>query len=271
MPFIFTISNTPRIGDQVILHLEDGNGVEAAYTYDIEQGDSVQDVVDALMGLVNAGVLFTAEPQAEYVQPGLLINQVTTNNYGGFSGDLQIILGAESASPAQTISFDEESNAFESFLSYAPEMFGVIGTLMLAYKGGDLYTFDSDTYNQFFGEDYESTVTFVFNDKPLLKKTWNSISQVGEGIFDAPLIYTDTKSYAAQRQESNLLPSDFILMEDNPTAAFLRDINSIGGIIDGEILKGNLCVVKLRKQDAGNLIYLSLVSARYINSPNTGV
>ena len=269
MPFLFTISNVPRVGDSVNIHLEDGDGVIVNYPYVVQDGDSLQDIVDALMLLINTDIYFTAVLQTMYAQPGLLINQVTTNNYAGFSGIFTIVLGPESVSPAQTLSFDEESNAFESFLAYAPEMFGVLGVLLIAYKGGNLYTFDNSIYNRFFGVDYESSVTLVFNDKPLLKKTWNAISQVSSGIFDAPVIYTDTKSYGNQRQESNLIESDFTLMEENPEASFLRDTNSIGGIIEGDFLKGNICVIKLRKADAQNLIYLSLVSVRYLNSPLT--
>ncbi len=52
-------------------------------------------------------------------------------------------------------------------------------------------------------------------------------------------------------------------------AAFLRDIHSIGGIINGSFIKGNYLVVKFQVENASNLVYLNEVSVLTKDSPLT--
>ena len=52
---------------------------------------------------------------------------------------------------AYTLSFNEPSNTYESFLSYHPEMMVTLGALLITYKGGDSWTHNSDKYNNFYG------------------------------------------------------------------------------------------------------------------------
>jgi len=167
------------------------------------------------------------------------------------------------------LSFDEETNAFESFLSYHPENMCALGTQFISWKDGELYTHDNSQYNFFHGVQYDSTITLVFNVQGLEKKTWESITEVANTIFDCPVIYTNSESFAGQRQETNLSESNFKVYEGNPSAAILRDINSRKGRINGDTMKGNYIAIKFRKQNASNLIYLSIVSVKYIDSPLT--
>ena len=188
--------------------------------------------------------------------------QQKVNNY-------VLALEAGNGSPAYTLSFDEETNAFESFLSYHPEMMVSIGTLFITFKDGQLYTHDSTTYNEFYGGNYESNVTLVFNQNPLEKKTWESITEVSSGVFDCPLIYTNTLTRPGQRQESLLVVNNFKAYENNFSAAIRRDINSAKGLVNGDFMKGNYMVIKFRISDASNLVNLNMVSVRYIDSPLT--
>lgn len=144
-----------------------------------------------------------------------------------------------------------------------------LGTQFVTWKNGELWTHDSDTYNNFYGRQYDSTITLVFNVAGLQKKTWESITEVASDIFDCPVIYTNSESYSGQVQQSSLIESDFKVYEGNPSAAIKRDANSIKGLINGDTLKGNYIAIKFRKQSAANLIYLNIVSVRYIDSPLT--
>lgn len=248
MPFIFTISNEPLPGDEVIVTLTDGDDNTEAYGYTAVEGDTAQDVVDALMSLINADVYFVAIPQTTYAQPGLSISQVTNNNYGGFSGFVTITLSEDNYSPAQTITFDEESNRFESFLSLKPEMYGVLGNLLISYSGGDLYTHDSETYNNFFGVQYESSITVAFNDQPAVKKTFNAVGFQSSVIWASPTtgdIYTSGDNpQTGLAQQSQLKSVDFEEYENVWSAAYLRDANSMANaavaLLEGDYLKGTI-------------------------------
>lgn len=200
----------------------------------------------------------------------ILRDGVTSHIYGAVdpkNNKYIVAIEAVGESDAQTIVFDEKSNSFDGYISLFPEAMVAIGDLLVAFKEGQIYTHDSDSYNTFFGEEYESSITLVFNRGSQIKKTWISLSQVASHVWDCPLIYTNVKSYGSQRQESNLVGDDFVDMESTFHANFLRDLNSIGGVSDGESLKGQIMVVKFRRQAATTLVNLSNVSVYTIPSP----
>jgi hypothetical protein len=114
---------------------------------------------------------------------------------------------------------------------------------------------------------YDSSITPVFNAQGIMKRSFKSITEVATDVWDCPLIYTNVMSYGTQRQESNLIPADFETKESNFTAAFRHDVWSIGGLINGDDLKGNYMAVQLRKQNASMLTNLAFVAVHYIDSP----
>ena len=54
--------------------------------------------------------------------------------------------------------------------------------------------------------------------------------------------------------------------QSNFNAAFLGASNSIGGIADGQSLKGNLCTIKFRAINPSQLVTLEIVKVISINS-----
>jgi hypothetical protein len=221
-------------------------------------------------GITVLSVLYRVNSWASEELP--LRDGTNTFIYGAFDKKLNnyiIAVEAAGVSEAQTLAFDEETNAFESFLSYKPEMMCTFGNLLITFKDGELWTHDSGTYNQFYGASYESYIVPVFSIPGLIKKTWSSINMVSDGIWDAPLIYSNVNTYGTQRQETNLVAAEFLVLEGNSTAPIKRDVYSPGGKVNGQFMKGNWLAVKLRKQNANSLVFLSLVSARFSESPMT--
>lgn len=270
MPFVFTISKTPVAGDIVNVTLTDGAGHTKIYSYLIVAGNTLQNVSDSIKTLINADIYFTAINQTTYPSDvGLEINQVTNVHYNLFTGSVAITYIPSSINAPVTLSFDEDGNVFESFLSFHPEYMVTLGTLMMTCKDGDIWTHDSEIYNNFYGVQYDSYVTPVFNDAGIEKKTWIGVSEVANTIWDMPLAFTNVNSYAGQRQETNLVEGEFTVLEGMPTASFKRDIHSQGGKINGGFLKGNYLAVKLRKQLPTDLVYLSQINVKFIDSPLT--
>lgn len=169
-------------------------------------------------------------------------------------------------SAAQTLSFSEGSNSFESFLSYHPENMCTLGNTLISFYGGDLYTHDSTTYNNFYGVQYDSYIKFVFNDFPLQRKSFKSVEEIGSILWDCPEITTNLNSYGVTKQTSNLIAGDFELLESGWNASFLNDVNSIGGLINGDSLRGFYMTIKFRAASPTDLVNLSLCSIYFINS-----
>ena len=77
----------------------------------------------------------------------------------------------------------------------------------------------------------------------------------------------DTGGTTSAKQVSELLESDFVSLESEYQASFLRDSNSPGGLVEGDSLKGNYIVLKFEKANANSFVYLNSATTKYINSP----
>lgn len=167
-----------------------------------------------------------------------------------------------------TISFDEQANAFESFYSYYPEFYGCLDTKLFSFKNGEIWAHNnSSTYCNFYGVQGGAFITTVFNTGALDKKTWISIMETGNDIWECPVIYTQMDSYGTTKQESELIEADFSVLESEYHASFLKDINSQGGLIEGDSLKGGYIVIRFAKSSADSFVYLNSATAKFINSP----
>jgi hypothetical protein len=165
-----------------------------------------------------------------------------------------------------TISFDENANAFEAFYSYFPEFMGEVNTTLFTFKNGKIWKHGTIPYCNFYGVQYNASITSVFNANSLDKKTWISIMETGSNIWSCPVIYTQMDS-GNTKQESELLETDFYTLESEYQASFFKDSNSPGGLIEGDSLKGGYIVIKFEKLSANSFVYLNSATAKYINSP----
>jgi len=172
-----------------------------------------------------------------------------------------------------TLSFNEtrdKKEGFESMLSFYPENMVCIDVLSIAFKSGVLWKFTEDAPRcNFFGVQYDAYITGAFNENSLEKKTWQSLTELASDVWECPIIYSNTNSYAGQRQETALVTENFRNLEGNFHASFRRDQNSIGGLINGGYIKGNFIVIRFMKRSASSLVYLNGVSVKYITSPVT--
>lgn len=172
-------------------------------------------------------------------------------------------------SEAKTIVFNEDSNTFESFLSYHPEMMCFLGVLLVSFKDGELYTHDGDSYNNFYGTAYPSNITLVFNDKSMIKKTFNAIGYQSNEKWISPTkgdIYTSNVNPQTQMiTQSSLGAKDYELQENVTVAAFNRDANSMKvervALYEGDFLKGVYIATKLicPSDKANKLVYLNQI------------
>lgn len=188
--------------------------------------------------------------------------------YGAFDQRLSnyvISLEQTDKLPATTLIFDEEKNRFDSFASFHAEMMGCLGTLFMSFKGGDLYTHNGTSYNEFYGVKYPSSITPVFNKDVAVKKKYNAIGYQSKDnkVWYAPLIFTSTiNSQTGLRQESSLIEKDVVLEESVLTAALLRDKNSMAdrreALLEGDFLGGNFIAIKfeISAQNASSLVSL---------------
>jgi hypothetical protein len=167
-------------------------------------------------------------------------------------------------------SFNERRNAFCSFYDYHPEWAIGANDIIYTWVAGAIWKHNNTTdYCSFYTNPSNASVTVVMNNNLLTKKSWNSINEIATDIWEVPEMYTNSYSYGTQVQESNLVDAEFTLLEGNPSTAIKRDVNSPGGKINGNFMKGNYLVLKLQKTSAQSLVTLSEISVRFTESPLT--
>lgn len=171
--------------------------------------------------------------------------------------------------PAYAFSFNEIRNGYSSFFSYtAAEWLEAAEDLIYSWKDGQLWKHNNtSTYCNFFGEQNECYITLVFNKDFLDVKTPESLVEVASERWRVISISTNVNSYSGQKQESELINSDFSELEGEFKAAFLRDIHSIGGINNGDILKSSYMICKFQIDTPTNAVTLSEVTVYYVDSP----
>ena len=196
--------------------------------------------------------------------------------YSYFDEELVRLLQAggsqDNGIPAYCYTFNEKRNGFSSFLSLTEAEWLENGNdILFAWKNGRLWQMNignpSGSYCSYFGTQYSCYITLVFNMSLLEVKTWEAVGEVASQIWNCPLIYTSTFTYSGQRQESELINQDFADLEGEFKSAFLRDIHSYGGLINGDILKGNLLVATFQIDTPTSQATLSQVTVMTKDSP----
>lgn len=191
--------------------------------------------------------------------------------YGAFdpkSNNCIFSFEATNTDPAYTLSFDEDGNAFESFLSYHPEMMCVLGSLLITWKDGDLWTHDASVYNNFYGTQYESSIEPVFNDKAAIKKKYLATGHkslnnvVWESSTNGDITTSAVNPQTGLVQISQLATGDYDLEETTLTAAFLYDANSgadaAEALVNGDFLGGNYLKMKFTCPSANCGVLINL-------------
>lgn len=186
--------------------------------------------------------------------------------YDPKSNNYILCLDAVDGADAVTISFGEEANTFESFLSFHPDNIVALGTTLISFKDGEVWTHDSDGYNNFYGVAYESSITPVFNEATAVKKTFLAIAYQSNQYWASPsngdIITSMINPQTNLQQISQLKTVDYETMENVRYAAFLRDANSSAvptvAVLEGDVLKGVWVKVKLicPSTSASELVYL---------------
>lgn len=171
-------------------------------------------------------------------------------------------------------SFNEPRNGYccDEY-DFNPEWAISVNGITYTWVNGYLWKHDvnGSNYCNFYGTQYDATLTIVFNKDTTQKKSWNSIAETASDIWDCPEIESSTVVHGATKQQTNLVSAEFQVLEGQPSTSIKRAANSRNGKVNGDFIKGQYLKVKLRKQNANSLISLSEIYCRYTDSPLTPV
>ena len=81
-----------------------------------------------------------------------------------------------------TLTYSETVKGWPSFYSYMPEYIMGMNQYLYTFKGGNLYRHNTNTIrNRYYGVDYPSTMTSVFNQEPTTVKVFKTIEEKNLG------------------------------------------------------------------------------------------
>lgn len=182
---------------------------------------------------------------------------------------LQAGTGNGTVTTDKNYSFNETRNAFCcNDYDENPEWALSADDVVYLWKEGQIYK-RSDLVPRcfFFGVQYDASITVVFNPNVGQKKTWESVAEVASDTWEVTLAYSDVYTYTGQRQETNLIPQEFVKLEQMPSTSWKRDAHSPGGKWNGQVMKGQYLVAKFQKTAASNSITLTQIQVRFVDSP----
>jgi hypothetical protein len=170
----------------------------------------------------------------------------------------------------QTIAFNERQKVSYGFYDYAPDAAVCAENQLILFYNGQLYIQNnSTTYANFFGTQQTPSITMVFKDPNIEKKTFESVTEVANALWVCPQITTDTYSYPGTLQSSNLVAEDFELLGTDWNAPFWFDANSQQGQFNGDPLQATELIIEFASANPSQFSYLAAVGIRYIDSPLT--
>lgn len=95
------------------------------------------------------------------------------------SGDVVYFSGfsAEECMPRRTVTYSKVSNGWNSFWSYQPDWMTEMNSVFYTFKNGELWKHNvNTTRNNFYGQQYLSSIRTIFNEDPLSVKMFNTLS-----------------------------------------------------------------------------------------------
>lgn len=233
----------------------------------------VYDVISISNGSVNPFIgIVNGDSTAETGEQTVTITTTVGINLGFFSDadcEIQLLSVTElSSGNGTTIAYNEKTKSFSSFYSYIPEKMVTILSDFLSFKGGKMYLHnvaDSD-YNTFYDVQTSSEIVAVVNNAPKVIKTFLGIFLDSNSEWELKETDQGDGIVTSNGQVSEIISQDYRI-EDLGSGVFItkkegvyyadfyRDINSPGGLIEGDVLNGNWLKIKLTNDD-NNFVYL---------------
>jgi hypothetical protein len=129
-----------------------------------------------------------------------------------------------------TLTYSEAVKGWVSFYSFQPDWMIGMNNYFYTFKGGNLYRHNVNSVrNNFYGNQYYSQLTSVFNDAPLENKLFKTINLEGDDAWAASLI-TDI-------QTSGFIEYEWFSKKEQSYYAFVRNAGTVPAAPDEYALR----------------------------------
>ena len=117
---------------------------------------------------VGEGLIWVLAEDAE-CPTGEWVNNGDSTYFSGFN--------IEECTPRKTVTYSMVSTGWNSFWSYQPDWMTEMNSTFYTFKEGELWKHNvNTTRNNFYGQQYKSSIRTIFNTDPLTVKMFNALS-----------------------------------------------------------------------------------------------
>ena len=123
------------------------------------------------------------------------------------------------ALPAATLSYSEEAKGWPSFYSYLPDYMVGMNSYFYSFNGGNLYRHNTNPIrNNYYGVQYNSEITGVFNTEPQTIKLFKTMSYESDDRWACTALFTELGT-------GSMLATEFVEKE-REWFTFLRELET---------------------------------------------
>ena len=118
--------------------------------------------------------------------------------------------------PNYTLTYSESVDGWPSFYSFNPEFILGMNQYLYSFNGGNLYRHNTnERRNYYYGIDYDSTITSVFNQEPTTNKVFKTIELESDSPWDCDVI---------SDLGAGFMPASYFVLKEGGYFAFIRRI-----------------------------------------------
>ena len=129
-----------------------------------------------------------------------------------------------------TLTYSESSKGFPSFYSFYPEWMVGMNNYFYSFKGGNIYRHNvNETRNNYYGVQYTSSISSVFNENPLQNKLFKTINLESDSAWSATL--------ESDIQNSGFIEKTFFVKKEGSWFAYVRNSGEIPAGDDEFVLR----------------------------------
>lgn len=129
-----------------------------------------------------------------------------------------------------TLTYSEGAEGWPSFYSYSPDYMIGMNNYFYSYSGGNLYRHNTNELrNNFYGVQYNSTVTSVFNEAPFSNKLFKTISLESDEAWSTTL--------ATDMDQSGFISNNWYEKKEGAFYAAVKNTNQVPASLDSFVLR----------------------------------
>lgn len=115
-----------------------------------------------------------------------------------------------------TLTFSPPAEGWPSFYSYVPEWMQGMNQYFYSFSGGNLWRHNTnETRNNYYEEQYNSTLQSVFNQEPVVNKLFKTLSLEGDHAWAA--------TFVSELQTTGFIEAPYFVEKESDWFAFLRN------------------------------------------------